>query len=129
MEGHQDRSRQRQHDHRDMSPARKRHKPRERKHNYRDCEELGSQLPTQHEKIEDVNTWTKEIVETTEEAKIEIETDGNVHTLESRLANLIEAKEALNRKLNQQRTNRKLSIKIAEINRRIEIHSRDFGKQ
>lgn len=57
---------------------------------------------------------TKATVETTEKVTTQIETDDDIHEMDSRLANLIQAKIALKRRWNQQRTNRSLRKKIAE---------------
>ncbi|KAG0430697.1 hypothetical protein HPB47_022467 [Ixodes persulcatus] len=100
-----------------------------RTHRYTNWEEFRRQLPSQHGNIEDIEAWSKAIVETTEEVTTEIETDDDIHEMDSRLAHLIEAKTALKRRWNQQRTNRRLRKKIAEINREIEKHSKELGRQ
>lgn len=72
---------------------------------------------------------TKATVETTEKVTTQIETDDDIHEMDSRLANLIQAKIALKRRWNQQRTNRSLRKKIEGINREIEEHSKELDRQ
>lgn len=56
-------------------------------------------------------------------------TDANVEAMDSKLAHLIEAKQAITKKWRTQRLNRKLRKKIAELNKQIEQHCNNLCKQ
>lgn len=79
--------------------------------------------------IEDIEAWTGMLKATSKDATQEIETDLDSPMVDSRLAHLLEACNALKKRWKQQRHNRKLRKRIAQINREIEKHSAELCRQ
>lgn len=78
---------------------------------------------------EDLEDWCKRIKSDAESSTKKIVTDLEVEKMDSRLAHLIEAKQALLLRWKGQRLNRRLRKKISELNKAIEDHCRTLGKQ
>lgn len=66
---------------------------------------------------------------TVAKATKEITLDLEVPVMDSRLAHLLEAKNALRRRWEKQKLNRRLRSKLREINKKIEEHSRELSAQ
>ncbi|XP_037567963.1 uncharacterized protein LOC119448820 [Dermacentor silvarum] len=78
---------------------------------------------------EDLEDWCERIKSDAESSTKKIVTDLEVEKMDSRLAHLIEAKQALLLRWKGQRLNRRLRKKISELNKAIEDHCRTLGKQ
>lgn len=77
----------------------------------------------------DFNDWLSEVKRDVESATKTVRTDLKVDRMDSRLAHLLEAKAALLARWKQQRLNRRLRKRIAELNRTIEDHCQSLAKQ
>lgn len=73
--------------------------------------------------------WCERIKSDVQSSTRKIITDLQVERMDSRLAHLIEAKQALHLRWKGQRFNRRLRKKISELNKAIEDHSRTLCKQ
>lgn len=71
--------------------------------------------------------WVKQIKEDIQSVSSTIITDLQVERMDSRLAHLLEAKQALLNRWKGQRLNRRLRKKIAEVNRSVEEHCRTLS--
>lgn len=78
--------------------------------------------PYEDEGITDIQDWTQHIRAATAQSETTVETSDAIQHLDSRLTRLIEAQQSLKRRWRQQRTNRNLRKRIAQINREIEKH-------
>ncbi|XP_077560733.1 uncharacterized protein LOC144175532 [Haemaphysalis longicornis] len=81
------------------------------------------------EEITDIESWCRGLNYSVAAATKEIETDLEVSRMDSRLAHMIEAKNALLARWKRQRLNRRLRKKIAELNRAIEEHCKELCHQ
>ncbi|XP_077550586.1 uncharacterized protein LOC144163709 [Haemaphysalis longicornis] len=70
--------------------------------------------------IADIDEWSARLKEATNKATKEVEATGDIETMDSRLAHLLDARRSLQRRWRRQRHNRKLRKKIAELGREIE---------
>ncbi|XP_037579430.1 uncharacterized protein LOC119462158 [Dermacentor silvarum] len=77
----------------------------------------------------DLEDWCERIKSDAESSTKKIVTDLEVEKMDSRLAHLIEAKQALLLRWKGQRLNRRLRKNISELNKAIEGHCRTLGKQ
>lgn len=77
----------------------------------------------------DLDSWCDEIKKDAARATKEVTTDLEVDRMDSRLAHLLEAKQALLARWKTQRHNRRLRKKISDINKMIEAHCKVLCKQ
>ncbi|XP_065283174.1 uncharacterized protein [Dermacentor albipictus] len=95
-----------------------------RKHRITDWDAFRKALTALQLDITNIEQWAANVVETTEGATKELETDEWIDKMYSRRAHLIEAKQSIKARWQKRRTNRSLRTKIAELNRQIEVHCR-----
>ncbi|XP_077543398.1 uncharacterized protein LOC144155674 [Haemaphysalis longicornis] len=81
------------------------------------------------EEITDIESWCRGLNDSVAASTKEIETDLEVSRMNSRLAHMIEAKNALLARWKRQRLNRRLCKKIAELNLAIEEHCKELCHQ
>ncbi|KAG0442850.1 hypothetical protein HPB47_015553 [Ixodes persulcatus] len=80
--------------------------------------------------ITDIEAWTKKLQRAATVATREIETTEDTDgKMDSRLAHLIEAKQSITNRWRQQRLNRRLRKKIAELNKKIQEHCTKLSSQ
>ncbi|XP_077534660.1 uncharacterized protein LOC144146594 [Haemaphysalis longicornis] len=79
--------------------------------------------------IADIDEWSARLKEATNKATKEVEATGDIETMDSRLAHLLDARRSLQRRWRRQRHNRKLRKKIAELGREIERYSKQLCAQ
>ncbi|XP_037580408.1 uncharacterized protein LOC119463657 [Dermacentor silvarum] len=73
--------------------------------------------------IEDLEKWTRSLVDAVARVSTEVETDESIPTMDTRLAHLIEARQSLQRRWKRMRHNRTLRKRIAHLGREIEKYS------
>lgn len=73
--------------------------------------------------IEDLEKWTRSLVDAVARVSTEVETDESIPTMDPRLAHLIEARQSLQRRWKRMRHNRTLRKRIAHLGREIEKYS------
>ncbi|KAG0425350.1 hypothetical protein HPB47_027482 [Ixodes persulcatus] len=87
-------------------------------------------LEKQTGEITDIEAWTKKLQRAATAATREIETTEDTDgKMDSRLAHLIEAKQSITNRWRQQRLNRRLRKKIAELNKKIQEHCTKLSSQ
>ncbi|KAH7945709.1 hypothetical protein HPB49_014387 [Dermacentor silvarum] len=69
--------------------------------------------------IEDLEKWTRSLVDAVARVSTEVETDESIPTMDPRLAHLIEARQSLQRRWKRMRHNRTLRKRIAHLGREI----------
>ncbi|KAG0433216.1 hypothetical protein HPB47_020125 [Ixodes persulcatus] len=80
--------------------------------------------------ITDIEAWTKKLQRAATAATREIETTEDTDgKMDSSLAHLIEAKQSITNRWRQQRLNRRLRKKIAELNKKIQEHCTKLSSQ
>lgn len=101
--------------------------PSTRKHKLTDWNAFRQQdiAPT----IEDLEEWTRSLVDAAECASTEIETDDTTSPMDTKLAHLIEARQSLERRWKRMRHSRTLRKRIAHLGREIEKYSRQLCAQ
>ncbi|XP_077548373.1 uncharacterized protein LOC144161610 [Haemaphysalis longicornis] len=79
--------------------------------------------------IADIESWTEDIVRLITDATTELETDEEHPGIDSRLANMLEARQSLQKRWRGRRTNHRLRKRIATLGREIEKYSRELCTQ
>ncbi|KAL3226108.1 hypothetical protein MRX96_004547 [Rhipicephalus microplus] len=79
--------------------------------------------------IEDLEEWTRSLVDAAEHASTKIETDDTASPMDSKLAHLIEAHQSLQRRSKRMRHSRTLRKRITHLGREIEKYSRQLCAQ
>lgn len=81
------------------------------------------------ERIDDIDKWTEALNEAARTATTEVEQDDTAPQADSRLAHLLEARNSVRDRWKQQRHNRKLRKRVAQLNREIEKHRAVLSRQ
>ncbi|XP_077538389.1 uncharacterized protein LOC144150959 [Haemaphysalis longicornis] len=97
-------------------------------HKWTDWDGFHKGRPTTAQDITDIATSTAELRDAVQSATKTIETDEDVVAMDSRLAHFIEAKCSIQARWKRQRLNRKLRMKVADLNRDIIRHLLDKTK-
>lgn len=76
-----------------------------------------------------IDQWTEHVIKKQHKATQEIETEENIHMVDSRLAHLLEAKRSIQNRWKRQRLNKKLRRRVAQLNATIAAHCESLCKQ
>lgn len=79
--------------------------------------------------IDDLEGWTRNLINAAERTSMVVEADEAIPTMDPRLAHMIEARQALQRRWKRMRHNRNLRKRIAQLGRDIEKYSRQLCAQ
>ncbi|XP_077534604.1 uncharacterized protein LOC144146536 [Haemaphysalis longicornis] len=100
-----------------------------RKHRLTDWARFRSVMEGTQQDIADIDEWTSAIKQAASEATTELDTDGDIQQVDSKLAHMIEARQSMQRRWKRQRHNRRLRKRVAELARAIEKYSQDLCTQ